>query len=42
MISKADFYAFLILALLYAVWLGEQVREIKEEVKALHKEINEK
>ncbi|MGB0065200.1 MAG: hypothetical protein WBP85_12205 [Terracidiphilus sp.] len=35
MISKADWYAFLIIALLYAVWLGEKVREIKKELKAL-------
>jgi hypothetical protein len=42
MISKADFYAFLIIALLYATWLGEQVREIKKEVKALREKIGQK
>jgi hypothetical protein len=35
MISKPDFYAFLIIALVYGVWLGEQVREIRKELKAL-------
>jgi hypothetical protein len=42
MISKADWYAFLIFALLYAVWLGEQVREIKKELKALREKMDKK
>jgi hypothetical protein len=42
MISKADWYAFLIIALLYAVWLGEQVREIKKEVRALRERMDKK
>ena len=42
MISKADWYAFLIIALLYAVWLGEQVREIKKELKALREKMDQK
>jgi hypothetical protein len=39
MISKADFYAFLIIAPVYTVWLGEQVREIRKELKALREKI---
>jgi len=42
MISKADWYAFLIIVLLYAVWLGEQVREIKKELKALREKMGQK
>lgn len=42
MISKADWYAFLIIALLYAVWLGEQIREIKKELKALREKTDKK
>ena len=42
MISKADWYAFLIIALLYAVWLGEQETEIKKEVSALRERIDKK
>lgn len=42
MIPKADFYAFLIIAFIYALWLAEQVRQIKEEVKALRKNTNQK
>ncbi len=42
MISKADWYAFLVIALLYAVWLGEQVREIKKELKALREKMDKK
>jgi hypothetical protein len=42
MISKADWYAFLIIALLYAVWLGEQAREIKKELKVLREKMDKK
>lgn len=42
MISKADWYAFLIIALLYAVWLGEQIREIKKELKAIREKVDKK
>jgi hypothetical protein len=39
MISKAEWYAFLVMALLYAVWLREQVREIRKELKALREKM---
>lgn len=35
MISRPEWYAFLIIALFYAVWAGEQLKEIRKELKAL-------
>jgi hypothetical protein len=42
MISKADFYAFLILAFIYALWLGEQMRELRSDVKAIRDKLSQK
>jgi hypothetical protein len=42
MISRAEFYAFLIMVLLFAVWAGEQLVEIKKELKALREKIDRK
>jgi hypothetical protein len=42
MIGAPEFNAFLIIALLYAVWLGEQAREIKKELKALREKMDKK
>lgn len=40
MISKADFYAFLIVALFWAVWIGRRLDEIKKELKYLREKMD--
>jgi hypothetical protein len=42
MISRPEFYAFLIMALLFAVWAGEQLVEIRKELKALWEKMDKK
>jgi hypothetical protein len=39
MISRAEFYAFLIMTLLFAVWAGDQLVEIRKELKALREKL---
>jgi hypothetical protein len=42
MISRPEWYAFLIIALLVAVWGGEQLVEIKNELKSIREKIDKK
>jgi hypothetical protein len=42
MISRADWYVFLIMALPFAVWAGGQLVEIKRELKNLREKIGKK
>jgi hypothetical protein len=42
MISRAEFYAFLIMALIWAVWIGGRLDEIRKELKALQEKMDKK
>ena len=42
MISKAEWYAFLIIAVVWAVWIGGKLDEIKKELKTLREKMDKK